>query len=458
MSAEFEKEPHASVTPVDDEAKAGAVVTDNEVFAATADGENYRTVSWYRSFALMFKVLFSVGILSIPAVFAYVGALPGALLVIGFGALNTYVGFLLGAFRLRHPGMHGLQDMAYVVGGKWYRELTGILYIIGYILVAGDSYIGVATALNALSDHSTCTVWFSFIAFVFSTLLAGFPKMSQIGFAAWFGVSTLFVSILILVIAVGARDRPALAPATGAYELGYTIVGSPTFLTGMSAALTIFVSSSGTSAFIPIIAEMKDPREYKKPIAASMTLLNVCYLVFSLVIFRYCGTWIASPALGSAGELMEKITYGIALPGLWVSASLCLHLAAKYLFVRILRGTTHLQSKTRVHWATWVGAVLACGIVAFIIAESIPFYGTLVGLVGAIAYAPMAIVIPMHLWLHDFGHYRSGPLLHKAAWAFHVLMLLMGLFMTVGGAYAMIQTIIDSYAAGTVSSAFSCAA
>jgi amino acid permease len=54
----------------------------------------------------MFKVLFSVGILSIPSVFAIVGAVPGTLLVIGFGAFNTYAGFLLGAFRLRHAGMH----------------------------------------------------------------------------------------------------------------------------------------------------------------------------------------------------------------------------------------------------------------------------------------------------------------------------------------------------------------
>jgi hypothetical protein len=54
----------------------------------------------------MFKILFSVGVLSIPAVFSYVGALPGTLLVVGFGAFNTYAAFLLGAFRLRHPGMH----------------------------------------------------------------------------------------------------------------------------------------------------------------------------------------------------------------------------------------------------------------------------------------------------------------------------------------------------------------
>lgn len=54
----------------------------------------------------MFKILFSVGVLSIPSVFSYVGALPGALLLIGWGAFNAYSAFLLGAFRLRHSGIH----------------------------------------------------------------------------------------------------------------------------------------------------------------------------------------------------------------------------------------------------------------------------------------------------------------------------------------------------------------
>jgi len=69
--------------------------------------------------------------------------------------------------------------------------------------------------------------------------------------SAWVGVVTLFVSIMALAIAVGVQDRPALAPA-GDFDLGFNAIGSPTFLTGMSATLIIFVSSSGTSAFIPM--------------------------------------------------------------------------------------------------------------------------------------------------------------------------------------------------------------
>jgi hypothetical protein len=54
----------------------------------------------------MFKVLFSTGVLSIPGVFSYVGAVPGALLVIGWGCFNTYAAFLLGSFKLRHANIH----------------------------------------------------------------------------------------------------------------------------------------------------------------------------------------------------------------------------------------------------------------------------------------------------------------------------------------------------------------
>lgn len=87
--------------------------------------------------------------------------------------------------------------MAFVVGGAWYRELVGALYILGYalkhlsvlceltniryVLVAGSGYIGMSTALNALSEHGACTVWFTFVSFILSTALALFPKLSQIG-------------------------------------------------------------------------------------------------------------------------------------------------------------------------------------------------------------------------------------------------------------------------------------
>ncbi len=66
----------------------------------------------------------------------------------------------------------------------------------------------------------------------------------------------------------------------------------------MTASATIFVSSSGTSSFVPVIAEMKNPRDYKKALFTCMAILNSTYLAFSLVVYRWCGQWVANPSLG----------------------------------------------------------------------------------------------------------------------------------------------------------------
>lgn len=93
-------------------------------------------------------------------------------------------------------------------------------------------------------------------------------------------------------------DRPAAAPQVGDFELGYYVIGKPTFIAGMTASATIFVSSSGTSSFMPVVAEMKNPKDYKKALFTCMSILNASYLAFGLVVYRWCGSWVANPSLG----------------------------------------------------------------------------------------------------------------------------------------------------------------
>lgn len=101
-----------------------------------------------------------------------------------------------------------------------------------------------------------------------------------------------------LSIGVTTRDRPAAAPQTGDFELGYYVIATPTFIAGMTASATIFVSSAGTSAFIPVIAEMRNPKDYNKALYVCMAFVNAAYLSFSLVVYKWCGQWVANPSLG----------------------------------------------------------------------------------------------------------------------------------------------------------------
>ena len=80
---------------------------------------------------------------------------------------------------------------------------------------------------------------------------------------------------------------------------------------------------------------------------------------------------------------MKRVCYGLALPGLLVSTVLYAHLPAKYLFVRILRGSEHLSKNTFKHWAVWLGSVTGCILFSYVVASAIPVFGGLVNLIGA---------------------------------------------------------------------------
>ena len=62
------------------------------------------------------------------------------------------------------------------------------------------------------------------------------------------------------------------------------------------------------------MAELKDPRDFPKALALLKTIDMTLYIIAGVVIYRYAGADVTSPALGSAGPLISRIAYGVALP------------------------------------------------------------------------------------------------------------------------------------------------
>jgi len=70
---------------------------------------------------------------------------------------------------------------------------------------------------------------------------------------------------------------------------------------------------------------MRDPRKYQRSLIICQTVVTVTYVVIGIVVYYYCGSYVASPALGSAGILIKRVAYGLALPGLLVTTTIVLH-------------------------------------------------------------------------------------------------------------------------------------
>lgn len=305
--------------------------------------------------------------------------------------------------------------------------------LVAQILITAAGIVSCSTAFNALSEHGACTVVFSFVSAVLITGFSSVRTFSRLGWLTWIGFFTFFVAVFIFVVAVTQQDRPAAAPPTGDFDLGWTAIAYPTFVAGMTASANIFISGSGSSMYLPIISEMKKPGDYRKAAILTGILVGALYLSFSLVIYRWCGVWLTTPAFGSAGPLFKKISYGIALPGLVIGVGIYQHVAAKLIFVRLLRDSRHLQENTIPHWSIWLGSNLILGVLGFIIAEAVPILNYLLGLAGSLCFAPFSLIFPALLWMHDFKSYKRGSISQKLAYSAHALVVLVGLFMVIGG-------------------------
>lgn len=89
----------------------------------------------------------------------------------------------------------------------------------------------------------------------------------------------------------------------------------------------------GTPAFFSIAAEMRDPRDFNKALIVCQSVVTATYVIVGIIVYYYAGSYVASPALGTAGPLVKKVAYGIALPGLFVTAILLTHVSYNPLIV-----------------------------------------------------------------------------------------------------------------------------
>ncbi|KAJ4123039.1 hypothetical protein NW768_010031 [Fusarium equiseti] len=377
------------------------------------DGPNYRNVGWLGTAGLMMKTQLGLGILSIPSVFDTLGMIPGLICLCVVAAITTWSDYIVGTFKLRHREVYGIDDAAAFVA----------------------------------------------IAAVTGFIFASIRTLGKLSWLAWLGLICVITSVIVLTVAVGIQDRPAAAPKDTIWVSDYHLFKKPSFTNAISAICALIFAYAGTPAFFSIAAEMRDPRHYTRSLILCQTVISACYIAIGCVVYYFCGSYVASPALGSAGVLIKRVSYGIALPGLIVTTMLTCHLASKHVFVRVLRGSKHLAANTFVHWASWIGCTFGITVVAYVIASGIPIFSGLVSLIGALLATSLSFQPMGCMWLYD--NWKRGKQDRSATWYIGVLwsftIIALGTFLTVAGTYASVVDIIASYKVSGGSAAWSCA-
>lgn len=193
--------------------------------------------------------------------------------------------------------------------------------------------LGISIALNAVSTHGACTAVFVAVAAIIGFGLASIQTLGRISWLAWVGLVCLLTAIFTVTIAVGVQDRPADAPQEGTWKSDYKIVNKGTpFTEAISAVSSLIFAYAGTPAYFAIAAEMRNPQHYTRSLIVCQAGMTITYIVIGCVVYVYCGSYVATPALGSAGAMIKKVAYGLALPGLIASTTLVIHVSVFFLF------------------------------------------------------------------------------------------------------------------------------
>lgn len=80
-------------------------------------------------------------------------------------------------------------------------------------------------------------------------------------------------------MAVGVQDRPAAAPQSGEWVPDFKLFKNPPFHSAIASIGSLIFAYGGIPAMFGIIAEMKEPRDFKRSLAFAQITLTVTYLV-----------------------------------------------------------------------------------------------------------------------------------------------------------------------------------
>lgn len=85
-------------------------------------------------------------------------------------------------------------------------------------------------------------------------------------------------------------------------------------------------------------------------------------------------------------------------------------MAAKYIYVRLFRGTRHMSKRTPLALGSWAAITLLLWLVAWVIAESIPNFNDLLALISALFASWFTYGLAGVFWLFlNKGRLASSP-------------------------------------------------
>lgn len=428
-------------------AEVGEVMDASEMEKSQFPGgdERFHQLGWKRLTVVLIVEAVALGSLSIPSAFAALGLLAGLILCISLGLVAIYTSYVIGQVKLAYPHVSHYADAGRLLMGRFGYELMGVMFTLQLISNVGSHSLTGAIAFGNLTNYGTCSIVFSILSAFILLLLAIPPSFSEVAILGYIDFASIIIAICITIIGTGitwAKGDSSIATSTVVTTWSLWPREGLTFVQAFVALGNIIFAYCFAICQFSFMDEMHTPKDFIKSVLVMGMLEIIIYSITGITIFIFVGSEVKSPALLSAGPLLSKIAFGVALPVIFISGSINTTVAARYVHGRIYKNSPNRFINTKQGWISWIMVVSVITFIAWVIAKSIPSFSDLLAISSCLLVSGFTFYFPSWMW---FKLIKKGPWWSKENLFLSIVNAFVfstGLMVLIAGTYSSIQDIV----------------
>lgn len=409
----------------------------------TVEGEaHFRRLGWKRLTVILIVEAIGLGVFSLPGAFSTLGIIGGAFCSVSVGLLAVYTGYIIGKVKVVYPDIHHYGDIGRLLMGRFGEELLGIMYVLQLILMTSSYVLTGTIAFSILSDAGVCSLVFSAVSAILLFTLAIMPSFTEAAILGYIDLLSVLSAIGVAVVASGVN---AANSAGGLTSVNWSAWPDPDadFNDCMVAICNMIFAYSFAMYMIPFMTEMHTPSDYMKSIWTLGVIEILVYTLTGALIYIFIGMDVKSPALLSLSGVLPKVTFGVAIPIIFISGAIGNTVTARYVHLRLFKNSIIRFINTPKGWISWLTTLAAITVCAWILGEAIPFFSDLLSLSSSLFVSGFVFYFPPVMWyilLRKGKWHAKENLLHASICMFAFVF---GLLVLIGGTYSSVKSVVS---------------
>ncbi|KAJ5649007.1 uncharacterized protein N7484_002730 [Penicillium longicatenatum] len=451
-----EAEDHIGPEPIHD-LTMDADMNDREKQIYHGGMEKFSRLGWKRLTIVLIVEAVALGSLSIPSTFATLGMVAGVICCVGIGLIAVYTSYIIGQVKVKFPHISNYPEAGRQMFGRWGYEILYLMLCLELLLSAGSHCLTGTIAFTNITGSNVCAVVFGVVSAVILLLFAIPPSFSEMAVLGYIDFASVIIAIGITIIGTGVEATNSPGGLAAVNWSAWPKEGI-TFAEAFIALSNIIFAYSFALCQFSFMDEMHTPTDFPKSIWTLGLAEIFIYTITGALCYAFIGQDVQSPALLSAGSLLSRIAFGIALPVIFISGSINTVVLGRLIHGRMFEGSNIRFINTKMGWITWLAVVTVLTILEFVVAEVIPFFDDLLSVISSLFVSGFTFYFPAIMW---FMFIRQGSLFDPkniVLGLINAIILIIGLIVLGAGTYASVVDIINSYKEGTVGGVFSCTA